>query len=478
MQDWEKRLNEADKVISEYMKKSKIYVIYPEKCMKPLHEGELYIQKRKDALHFRKDLRKLRDTKGLPYETENLRIEQKYKGGKWFIYLKENETKKKKQLKDYWKELKTSPTIEWLKKKLSNHKGLLLTLLLFFSFIIFGLITDFKVNKNEWIIKVVKDDFIYSIFAAQFTIAALSGTLFTIITNSVQKKFGYSLNEILHLDRNHMSLNIFITISLVSIAVSSFFLALLFINTILFILFLFATILLVIIEGRQIYKSLFEIQYNYKVLDNSLKETSGENEIGTRLFQSFESEFENIINSNILEKYLQLLNQYIKRDYNKDNINNINEYLKRIVLNALENRDLKFAGYILDKIFEGTTNFAEYDRTPIIVSQYEKLEFYNSEKFIESHLPDFIRDFEDNDSLNLDLVENILDTYFNSLYRNELLSETYRYRFIETYINEMCHLYSKEEKITKIKERQIFRIVKLYAIEQSDINLFNRIISK
>lgn len=90
MNAWEKRIKEAEMVLDQWMKRSEKSMTIPDDCMDELIQQGIYKEPmgKARALAFRNDLRSLRKTNGLPYETSLLRIEQEVEHRNWYIYRK------------------------------------------------------------------------------------------------------------------------------------------------------------------------------------------------------------------------------------------------------------------------------------------------------------------------------------------------------------------------------------------------------
>jgi len=87
MLPWEYRIIKADNIIFSWMRTTSKIVVTPEDCMPILHQNDIYVQKRRDGLPFRNDLRKMRELHPLSYETGYLRYEQEHDKSHWFIFL-------------------------------------------------------------------------------------------------------------------------------------------------------------------------------------------------------------------------------------------------------------------------------------------------------------------------------------------------------------------------------------------------------
>lgn len=89
------RVSRADRELGLWMTTERIYETDTESCMSILVEKNIYDYDRNNRGHyFREDLRTLRDNSRLNI-FENLIIEQKAPGSKWFVKLKADSTNKK-----------------------------------------------------------------------------------------------------------------------------------------------------------------------------------------------------------------------------------------------------------------------------------------------------------------------------------------------------------------------------------------------
>lgn len=81
------RIAQVDKIISNWLHEKSIPEVDPEGCMPLLVKQGLYPYDSKGkAHHFREDLRTLRDC-GRIDAFENLKVEQKVPGARWYISL-------------------------------------------------------------------------------------------------------------------------------------------------------------------------------------------------------------------------------------------------------------------------------------------------------------------------------------------------------------------------------------------------------
>lgn len=90
MKEWEKRLNNVEIALVNWMRLNNLKLTTPDDCMDELIRQGVYAEPRGKARakRLRDDLRKLRDTYGMPYDTGSIRIEQEAEYQKWYIYLK------------------------------------------------------------------------------------------------------------------------------------------------------------------------------------------------------------------------------------------------------------------------------------------------------------------------------------------------------------------------------------------------------
>lgn len=90
MRSWEKRINDVELVLVNWMRNQHISFTTPDDCIDELIRQGIYKTPigKDTALAFRTDLRSVRDTYGMPYDMGLIRIEQEAEYQNWYIYLK------------------------------------------------------------------------------------------------------------------------------------------------------------------------------------------------------------------------------------------------------------------------------------------------------------------------------------------------------------------------------------------------------
>lgn len=86
---WFDRIGYIEAVLINWMRANNLSITTPDDCMDELIRQGIYAEPlgKVRALAFRNDLRKLKDTYGMPYDTGSIRIEQEAEYQKWYIYL-------------------------------------------------------------------------------------------------------------------------------------------------------------------------------------------------------------------------------------------------------------------------------------------------------------------------------------------------------------------------------------------------------
>lgn len=90
MPAWFDRIGYVEMALIKWMRDNHLSVTTPDECMDELIRQGIYSETlgKARALTFRNDLRILRDTYGMPYDTGSIRIEQEAEYQNWYIYLK------------------------------------------------------------------------------------------------------------------------------------------------------------------------------------------------------------------------------------------------------------------------------------------------------------------------------------------------------------------------------------------------------
>jgi hypothetical protein len=322
----------------------------------------------------------------------------------------------------------------------------------------------------------VDPSFILYVYAALATIAALSGTVLTIIISSFSTKYyGFTIREMLSFENLEIKVSNIIPISLVVTFVATIFLAFDFITTI--VLTLFYIIVLIICYSN----------YIWEISTNDLK-----------CKQIVKAELVKILHSKDNEKIIKSLNNlfdsflFSVEQKSVDISNDIMELIKSILENIdLDNKELEtFIDQKINYVFLYTVpiigyssaiekvlsihdtvsiNFSSFDKRRSLLKPIKKLKFCNDENFSESIIYNTL---EYTKFLNADEKKFILCNYFTCILLNQILTLSYKYELIEDFFAHITNFsWSEDSEYDLVRHEVILHITKKYILTNDDDNI-------
>ncbi len=338
-----------------------------------------------------------------------------------------------------------------------------------------GVLTDLCVRVTGIYIS-VDPYFILYVYAALATIAALSGTVLTIIISSFSTKYyGFTIREMLYFENFEMKVSDIIPISLGVAAVATIFLAFDFINTIVLALFYIVTVIIC-------YSN-----YIWEISINDLK-----------CKQIVEAELLKTIQSKNSEKIIKSLNNLFDAfSFNLEqkavNISNdIIEIIKSILKNIdLDNKEL---GTFIDQKINSTfifsvsiigyssaiekvlsiydvidSKFSSFDKRRSLFRPIRNLKFCSDEKFSESTIFDIYNTLEDVKCLNKDEKFFIMYQYFTCLLSNQIITSSYKDELIESFLEHIVDFsWSENTEYNLVRVEVILNISRNYIFTNAD----------
>jgi hypothetical protein len=344
-----------------------------------------------------------------------------------------------------------------------------------------GILLDTYIQGTDKYIHLVDTNFIFYVFGALVTIAALSGTVLTIIlTTFPTKYYGYSIKEMLQFETFEMKFSKIISKTLIIVAFSTIGLAFNFINTM--VLALFYVIQLVIFYSEYIW----EISTNDNTCENIVKAellrilNSGDNR---KIIKSFNNLFDDYL-FRIEQKSIDTSRNTMKLiESNFKKIASNDELLKNVeLINFIDQKindtfcyaasiigyssAIKEVLYICDEINKKKHLFYKED---YLFKSIEKIEFYNNEKFSESNI---IKIYEIIDNLkSLDKEEKfyVLTRYFSCLLSNEIITKNYKNNLVERFLARLSDVSPNEDlDYELVRKRVILEIAKKHVFLNAD----------
>ena len=328
--------------------------------------------------------------------------------------------------------------------------------------IIIGVLLDCFINLIE-----VNTDYIYYIFASLSTIAALSGTVLTLIIGSIKNRhYGFTIKEILHFNSNQMKAFLIIPTSLISIAVATVFLTFGFINSVVCVLLfiIFSTILYSDYIWRIVTKDSFCVDIVMKELERIMNAKVDKEKIDVieQLFNEY------IVYANLRalkesEKILKLIKNSISKieSENKEFGLFIDKKMEEVFVSTVSSVGIIYA---IENLFllNDKDNKLPYffDKRRVMQKQIKKLMFYGDEKLYLNPFTDMFDGIIDSKNLNKVEKHFVLYQYFNSIFLNQIVSRNYRKELIYKFLKQTTYFYSDEDiEANEVRRKVIVSII-------------------
>jgi hypothetical protein len=317
----------------------------------------------------------------------------------------------------------------------------------------------------------VSNEFIYYIFAAHSTIAAISATILTVVVNSLSNRyFGFSIKEVTNFKNDYLNISQAIPISLFSILISSGLLSIGFLNSM--IVVMICIIVLISNLSEFCWRILSDDEFCEQMVLNHIElSLASDNDdllmnLISKVFESLNSELE-INGFGRVEKHLNLINSMIKVE---NASTAISELLDRNTRKSFEIAT-KQIGFIpaIDTILplykivaKDMKYFALQD---ILINQLEGIEFLNDSELHISSFLEISNGFENNNVLDDNLKILILYKYFQYISNNEVISVFVKNRLLD---NLIVHVSTFRWKTTiqydSVKQKVLLYIFKDYIL--------------
>lgn len=340
--------------------------------------------------------------------------------------------------------------------------------------IVLGVLTDLLLYQSTSLI-IVNDEYIYHVYAALTTIAAISPTILTIVVNSFNEKYyGFTIKEIVNFRNKNLRLSKIIDISLISILLSTFILAIGLINTLVAILF---TLIIVIVSSSQYtWKLITDEQFCIdKVLEeiDSIVEKDNIIEIEYLLKKLFRSLDYSIKTYGILnlDTHLDIIRNTIEKS-------NITEDLSILIDKELKNTFKTVSisiGFIpaIDKVLNLYNSiwseYSHYDKREIFSEPLQNIQYLDDEKLSSSTMIEISNGLEKQDDLDDSEKVIILYEYFRNLYFNEIINKRLRNYLLENLIIHLTSYSSlNENNYDSVKQKTLLYIVKDFILTNKE----------
>ncbi len=331
--------------------------------------------------------------------------------------------------------------------------------------IFFGIVLDVL----SYFVKLhpVDSSYIFYVFSALATIAALSGTVLTLIISLVKEKYiGFSIKEILHFRINQLKVYHIIPTSLITIVIATGFLTFGFINSVVCILvfIILSTILYSDYVWRMVTKDSFCVEIVKKELERVMNDNVDKEKIDVieKLFNEY------IIYANLRalkesEEILALIKFSIAK------IDNENKEFGLIVDKKMEEAFLSTVSsvsviYAIEKLFslynKDDKMLYLFDKRRVMQKQIKKLMFYGDEKLYTNPFINMFDGILDSRNLNKEEKQFVLYQYFNSIFLNQIVSRNYRKELIYRFLKQVTYFYSdKDIEANEVRRKVIVSIV-------------------
>ena len=341
--------------------------------------------------------------------------------------------------------------------------------------IIIGVYLDILVSGGISII-LVNSNYIFYVYAALATIAALSATMLTVIINSFDNKYyGFTLKEIVGFNNEYIKISNAIPVALISIFFATFFLAVNMINTIVSILF--GVLFIVISMSVYIWELSSNDKFCYKLVKREIKRIVKSNDevaiaiLFSKLFDSYILRVEQT-GIRTAEETLDILINAIEETEITEPIGmSLDLYIGKAF-----NRVGEQAGFIIaiDKVLKlynyMDPEFKKYDRRVILLKPIERIRYISDQELTTSSIVGLSNGLDSQDTIDDFEKVFILYQYFKNVYLNEVLSRKVRKRLLTEQIEHLTDFSWSDENIyDSVKQKTLVYIVKDYVLTNKDI---------
>jgi hypothetical protein len=354
---------------------------------------------------------------------------------------------------------------------IKTRKLTLTTLLI----LLFGIFMDISSYQGISLISVSKE-YIYYVYTAIVTIAAISATLLTIVVNSFDEKYyGFSIKEIANFRNDYLILSCIIPLVLSLIVLSTLILAIDMINTLVAILI--TVVFLISTTSKYTWKLISDENFctdrvseeiNIIVEKNNNKEIES---LFKRLFAGLNYSIETYGISSI-DKHLNMIsNTIVKSKLTEDISILIDKELRdtfKIVSNSI--------GFIpaIDKVLKLYNSmeqkYSSYDKREIFYKELQDIQFLNDKELNSSSMIEISNGFEDQSYIEDDDKIFILYQYFLNIYFNDIINKGVKNSLLEKLIIHVSEFrYPVENNYDTIKQKTLLYIVRDFILVNKEI---------
>lgn len=336
---------------------------------------------------------------------------------------------------------------------------------------LFGLVFDIQFKNDIYLIE-VRTNYIDSVFAAIFTVSALSLSILTIIVTLIEKKiFGFKIKEIINFHSNELKFDKLIPYTLILVLVSLFFYTFNLIN--LLTSTLVSLIVLLLYFNSHVFKIIFLDKYSLSIIFNELKLISSTDNLMQKenlILKLLESLKQDIKDKNKLysRDYLSFIKKIVKSFSVTENTTKfINQNLVNLFIEINQSLDfyesIEIVFTILNKY---KSHELDYHKSKILKEIVKKSKHFNEIEFSNSKIYDYFNNFLIPHQIDESYKEDTIMEYFESIYFNKLLSTEYKASLLKSLFKEisMFSVSNLDIEIDYIRQKVILHIFKDYIV--------------
>lgn len=341
--------------------------------------------------------------------------------------------------------------------------------------LVIGGLMDVFSFKGIYMLSVSKE-YIYYVYGAIVTIAALSATILTIVVSSFSDNYyGFSIKEIVNFQNDYLRVSKIIPVALYSIVLSTIILAMGLIN--LLVAILVAVVFLISFASKYIWKLVSDENFCVERVLYEINITLKKNidEESQRLFKKLFSSMNNSIKINgitNIDKHLDVIKLSFEGSKISDEIFLL---LDRELKNTFKIVSISI-GFIpaISKVLElynfMESEYSNFDRREIFLELLQKIQYFNDKELSSSNMTELSNGLESQDILEDSEKMFIIFHYFKNIYTNEIINKNVKNSLLDDLISHLCDFrYSDENSYDIVKQKSLLYIVRDFILTNKDI---------